>query len=147
MQRKQFIHLCAGTMAAGLLGSTLQGCSKSYYAQHTVSGKAIIIPLTEFANGDNTQQPYRSFVLVKNELLNFPIAVYRHSEKSYSALYLECTHKGCELNPASTVLQCPCHGSEFSTTGKVLSAPAEHDLKQFTVTVNTADVTIEITNG
>ena len=37
-----------------------------------------------------------------------------------------CTHEGCPLgwNPTQHLIRCPCHGSAFDTTGKVVNGPA-----------------------
>ena len=43
-----------------------------------------------------------------------------------------CPHLGCALkyNPEEHSWDCPCHGSRFSESGKVLDNPANGDLKQ-----------------
>lgn len=140
MDRKNFLIACCGASVAGLFAS----CGKVYYATNTVSGKNITVALSEFEEVKEGVTTPRAFVLVKNEQLPFPVAVYRNSDKNYSALYLQCTHSGCELRPASTVLQCPCHGSEFSTQGKVLNPPAEKDLIQFPVIVSDKQLLIQL---
>ncbi len=148
MDRKRFIFSCGGSVAAIWLTASLQSCSKAYYANATVAETKINIPLSEFSTQDkNGNTVYRTFVLVKTERLNFPVAVYRKDEGNYSALYLECTHRGCELNPSANGLQCPCHGSEFSNEGKVLSPPAENDLVRFPVRIEKDFITVELTTS
>ena len=41
-----------------------------------------------------------------------------------------CQHLGCELswNSVNNTWDCPCHGSRFDSTGKVLYGPSQHDL-------------------
>ena len=54
-----------------------------------------------------------------------PDIVVRHADGSLAAFSALCTHAGCEVNFASGVLVCPCHGSEFSaSSGAVLRGPA-----------------------
>jgi Rieske Fe-S protein len=42
-----------------------------------------------------------------------------------------CPHLGCALkwNPREHSWDCPCHGSRFDHTGKLLDGPATEDLK------------------
>jgi len=145
MDRKQFIFSYSGGVAAAWLLTSLQACSKAYYAATTSKGKQVNVALSEFATQDkNRNTVYRSFVLVKAEQLSYPIVVYRKSESDFVALYTECTHRGCELNPAPNGLQCPCHGSEFSKEGKVLNPPAEKDLLSFPVHLEKDFLSIQI---
>ena len=141
MDRKQFLFSCSG----GLAAVCMQGCAKAYYATSTTSGKQLKVAFSEFSTTDKSGNiVFRSFVLVREERLNFPVVIYRVDEKTYKALYTECTHRGCELNAAPNGLQCPCHGSEFSKDGKVLSPPAESDLITFPVSIEKDFITIEI---
>lgn len=75
----------------------------------------------------------RKYVLLKSEKFDFPICVFKLSEENYSALLMECTHKGCELHNQGEFLVCPCHGSEFSNKGVVQNPPADQNLKTFSV--------------
>ena len=46
-------------------------------------------------------------------------------------LSAHCTHLGCLINRVEgDKLVCPCHGSEFSTSGKVIKGPAYQPLKK-----------------
>jgi len=51
-----------------------------------------------------------------------------------------CTHLGCAYHWDRTKSEfiCPCHGSEFSITGAVLSGPAPRPLDRFEVKVENA---------
>lgn len=45
-----------------------------------------------------------------------------------------CTHMGCEVpayKPAQKMFMCPCHGSEYTNTGEVISGPAKLRLPLF----------------
>lgn len=43
---------------------------------------------------------------------------------------LRCPHLGCKLswNPSESTWECPCHGSRFHHTGKLLNGPAQIDI-------------------
>ncbi len=58
------------------------------------------------------------------------VAVYREESGACHAVSPVCTHVGCHVhwNRAERSWDCPCHGSRFSPTGKVLNGPAMKDL-------------------
>jgi glycine/D-amino acid oxidase-like deaminating enzyme/nitrite reductase/ring-hydroxylating ferredoxin subunit len=62
-------------------------------------------------------------------------AAYRDESGTLHAVSARCTHLGCTVrfNDAEKSWDCPCHGSRFDHTGKVLNGPAvdalePHDL-------------------
>lgn len=60
------------------------------------------------------------------------VGIYRKSEEETIAVKPYCTHLGCELswNPLEKTWDCPCHGSRFDYTGKLLTEPSKKDLEQ-----------------
>jgi Rieske Fe-S protein len=45
---------------------------------------------------------------------------------AFIALSLICTHQGCDAAVQSpTLIECPCHGSQFSNDGSVVRGPAQ----------------------
>lgn len=59
------------------------------------------------------------------------LAVYRDAENGVHTFSAECPHLGCVVrwNPVETSWDCPCHGSRFSPTGRVINGPANRDLE------------------
>ncbi len=50
-----------------------------------------------------------------------------------AALASVCTHQACEITGyAGQTFVCPCHGSQFDASGRVLSGPAPTALRQYT---------------
>ena len=86
----------------------------------------------------------RKYVLLKSDKFNFPICIFKIGEDTYSALLMECTHNGCELQPQGDNLLCPCHGSEFSNKGVVQNPPAEENLKTFTIKTDNENIYIQL---
>jgi glycine/D-amino acid oxidase-like deaminating enzyme/nitrite reductase/ring-hydroxylating ferredoxin subunit len=58
------------------------------------------------------------------------VAAYRRESGTLSLMSPICPHMGCVVNwnAADSTWDCPCHGSRFSPTGRVLRGPAESDL-------------------
>ncbi|HEX3758284.1 MAG TPA: Rieske 2Fe-2S domain-containing protein, partial [Kofleriaceae bacterium] len=65
------------------------------------------------------------------------IMVIRVSDTQVTALSAICTHAGCSMdfNAGQQLLDCPCHGSQFSTDGQVLRGPAGRALRVYSATL------------
>lgn len=70
--------------------------------------------------------------------------VVRTSQSKFLALSLLCTHKKCDVDPTAEGFECPCHGSTYDKSGKVLSGPAKKNLKSYKTTFNADDNTLTI---
>ena len=59
------------------------------------------------------------------------LGVYKDEDGTLYPVALRCPHLGCQLewNPDEKSWDCPCHGSRFDRFGKLLSGPAQIDLK------------------
>lgn len=57
-------------------------------------------------------------------------AVYKDEQGNIHAFSAICTHQGCAVtwNQSEQAWDCPCHGSRFSTDGKVVKGPATEPL-------------------
>jgi cytochrome b6-f complex iron-sulfur subunit len=144
MERRKFIKACCFT-AVGLpvLATSLQSCESIRYASITRNSEQIIIAKSEFWEVKNGKKKNRSFVLLKDDNLDFPICIYKIEDDKFIASLLECTHRSCELNIGGGIYSCPCHGSEFSMTGKVLEGPAEQELKTFEIKTDEKNIYIQ----
>jgi Rieske Fe-S protein len=78
------------------------------------------------------------------EKISSKIIVIRVSESKFIALNITCTHKKCEVEFDGTKFECPCHGSEFSKTGKVLNGPAKKNLISYKTEYNSEENTLTI---
>lgn len=60
------------------------------------------------------------------------VAVYRDPDGSVVTRSAVCTHMGClvQWNAAEKTWDCPCHGSRFTTSGRVIGGPAEAPLEE-----------------
>ena len=60
------------------------------------------------------------------------VLVARTGADTFVALSAGCTHQACEITTFSgDVFVCPCHGSRFDTSGRVVNGPAVSPLTQF----------------
>jgi cytochrome b6-f complex iron-sulfur subunit len=84
----------------------------------------------------------QNFVVIQTKKFDKPIFVGKQADGSYVALQMLCTHKGCTLRGGSDKLTCPCHGSEFTTTGTVIKGPATKPLQSFRVTADLQSVIV-----
>jgi Rieske Fe-S protein len=75
--------------------------------------------------------------------LPFPIYLRSLDDENYISLLTRCSHKGCEVIPYYDRLSCPCHGSEYSYTGEVISPPAQNPLMKFNVTTDRDNIYIQ----
>lgn len=138
MNRKEFLTQLGSATVLACCGSVaLQSCTSVRMVQGALRDNKVIIPLQEF----NQQE----FVVVrKSPGIPTPIYVAKISDTEFSALDMKCTHKGCELRPAGNLLSCPCHGSDFTNLGKVLSPPATRDLPTYTTTVDATNLYVHL---
>jgi Rieske Fe-S protein len=67
------------------------------------------------------------------------------ADGSFLALSRTCTHLGCSVpwNDEKNQFVCPCHGSTFSLTGEVLTAPAPRPLDTYPVRIENGIVKVD----
>ena len=71
--------------------------------------------------------------------------VSRTAQESFTALTTICTHETCTITGFdNTNYVCPCHGSKFSTTGRVVNGPANAPLRSFATAFSNNVLTISI---
>jgi len=71
--------------------------------------------------------------------------VARTAQNACTTVTAVCTHEGCAVNGfANARYVCPCHGSEFTTSGAVVQGPASSPLRQFPTTFDNNVVTISV---
>jgi cytochrome b6-f complex iron-sulfur subunit len=137
--RKDFLKslgiITVGACCGGMMLS-LGGCVSVPSISASRNYNQILVKKSDLA--DTTS------ALVSHETLKAPVFLHKLNENEYTAVLMLCTHKLCELNPAGSILHCPCHGSEFSQDGKVLAGPAEVDLERYKVTVEGDKIIITV---
>lgn len=145
MDRKEFIRTC-GLVC---LGSTaiitwLQSCTTIKILSGNIAGDDLILQLIDFDKSSGNEKYYRKFIIVQNDILQYPICVFRFNENEYSALWMQCTHQGTELQVFGDKLQCPAHGSEFDNRGGLQNGPADKPLRSFPVSIESHQLKISL---
>ena len=145
MDRRKFIkNSCTACLSAATVAGVLSSCTSTRYIGGVLGKDSLTVDAKEFITKQNNKTSYRSFIIVRNEALQYPICVYRFSEKEYSALWMRCTHQGTELQASGDHLQCTAHGSEFDNKGTVKNGPADRNLRNFPVTVSNNQLFIDL---
>jgi cytochrome b6-f complex iron-sulfur subunit len=71
--------------------------------------------------------------------------VARTDQSTFTTVTAVCTHEGCAVTGfANGRYVCPCHGSEFATSGAVVQGPAASALRQFPTAFANNVVTISV---
>lgn len=144
MNRAEFIKSCAYACLSGVaVTAILQSCKSTKHLETPITGSDLVLSEKEFEYTKKGALSYHKYIIVQNELLKFPICLYR-LESGYKAFYLECTHQGAELQVYGEKVVCPAHGSEFNQQGGVESGPATDSLRMFPVSVGQGEIKISL---
>ena len=145
MDRRKFIKdSCAVCLSAAGVATIASSCTPSRFISGSLGKDGLYIDTNEFVNKQKGKGNFLSYIIVRNEALQYPICVYRFNETEYYALWMRCTHQGTELQVAGDYLQCTAHGSEFDNKGTVKTGPADSNLRNFPVTVNHNQLFIDL---
>ncbi len=91
----------------------------------TLTGSTISVPITGTALATTG-----ALALVRTAAGD--VLVARTGADAFLALSAGCTHQACEITAyAGQTFVCPCHGSRFDTSGRVVNGPAASPLRQF----------------
>ena len=145
MNRRRFIkNGCTACLSVTTLTSVLSSCTTNRYISGILGKDGLAVDVNEFIMRQNGKAAYRTFIIIRNEALQYPICVYRFSENEYSALWMRCTHQGAELQASGDYLQCTAHGSEFDNKGTVRNGPADRNLRNFPITISNNQLFIDL---
>ena len=145
MDRREFIkNSCTVCLSATVLTAALSSCTPTRYISGVLGQDGLFLDANEFVTTQNGKPAYRSFVIIRNDALQYPVCVYRFNDNEYSALWMLCTHQGTELQASGDRLQCTAHGSEFDNKGSVKTGPADRSLRSFPVTVSNNQLFIDM---
>ena len=145
MDRRKFIkNSCTACVSATVLTAVLSACNSTRYISGNLGKDGLSVDATEIVIREGGQTSYRSFIIVRNNALLYPICLYRFSDTVFSALWMRCTHQGAELQASGDYLQCTAHGSEFDNKGTIKNGPADRNLRNFPVIVTNNQLFIDL---
>ena len=145
MKRRDFIkNTCAACVPVAALSALATGCSLLSNTSGRLVKDGLVLQKDDFELKDKGNSAYRSFLVIRNDALKYPLCIYRFSDNDYSALWMSCSHQGAELQASGDYLQCPAHGSEFNNRGEATSGPASSSLRSFPVTVSNNEIFIDL---
>jgi len=113
-------------ISAGLAGS-LVACTKQ---EESVPRKVSLGSVNKFSEGANVLSLERILLLKDKE--------------GFAAMQLVCTHQSCALQATPNGFSCPCHGAQFSESGKVLRGPANKDLPWFALEIVEGELIVDL---
>lgn len=145
MDRKYFLKTCGFACIGGIgMAGMLQSCNSTKQLTGKITGDDIIVPLRDFETRNGNNIYFKKYIVVQNDILQYPICVYRFNENEFAALWMRCTHQGTELQVFGDRLQCPAHGSEFDKAGTVQNGPADIKLRTFPITIEKNQLKISL---
>ena len=137
--RRQFCRQCSSVGLAALGGAVLGACGGGSPTSSSGINAPALPRVTGTAGGGGVQvtidaaSPLASpgaAALVQSPLGTFLVS--RTAPDAFSALTATCTHQGCAITGfLDSSYVCPCHGSRFDTSGRVLNGPASRSLRQY----------------
>jgi cytochrome b6-f complex iron-sulfur subunit len=117
-----FVQACGG----GGGGSAPSNVPQLATVNGTQSGSAVVVQI----DSTSPLAAVGGTATVRSSGGSFLVA--RTGQDSFSALTSTCTHEACTITGFdNTNFVCPCHGSKFTTTGRVVNGPASAPLRTF----------------
>lgn len=124
-------------MAAGAGSVLIGGCGESTPGEKPAAGTSYN-PIAATAQGGEFKVEGAG-KLSRGEAFAFVLPdksrglIFADAGGALKALSAQCTHAGCIVQWQNGGVICPCHGSRFEASGKVLSGPATEPLPAFKV--------------
>ena len=139
IDRRDFLKKSALTIAAGTVAFSAIDISKLIAAagnsEDTEDTTEKVINLSDYPALQSTG----GYAMITDKII-----VIRTSSSNFVTLNITCTHKKCDVEFDGSGFECPCHGSEYNKTGKVLNGPATKNLRSYKTTYNSDNNTITI---
>ncbi len=153
--RREFCRSACHAATTVALGAALQSCGGGSSAGPgdgggttapsllVVNGTVLGGAVTVGVEGGSPLGPVGGAALVRSTVGDFLVA--HTAQDTFTALTAICTHEACTITGfRSPTYVCPCHGSQYSTAGQVLSGPATRSLRTFPTQLTGTTLTITL---
>ncbi len=147
--RREFCARTCQAVSFLAIGAVIPGCGGSSTSPSSaptlpsVSGTLVNRTLTITVDAASPLAAVGSAATVTVSTGTYLVA--RTAQDSFTTVTAVCTHEGCAVTGfANALYVCPCHGSEFSTSGAVVQGPASSALRQFPTSFQSNLVTISV---
>jgi cytochrome b6-f complex iron-sulfur subunit len=133
--RRSFVTTIAGFGVLIALGVALASVKIPSSSSSPVSSQTTASPSSAITNTNSMQVGAPVYFEYPS---GYPNVLFKRSDGSLAAYSLLCTHVCCEVTyeSSSNLFYCPCHGSEFDSSGRVIRGPAGSPLPSVTLTVD-----------
>jgi Rieske Fe-S protein len=127
---------CGGSPSSPTGGSTLP-------ALPTINSSIVASTITLTIDAASPLNTVGNAALVNASGRSFLVA--RTAQNAFTALTAVCTHEACTVsNYQNQVYECPCHGSQYNTSGGVTKGPAPRSLSSFATNFSGTVLTISV---
>src|SRR5262245_38706533 len=159
--RREFCAQAGQTLSLAAIATLITGCggsptSSSSSGSSGSSGSTGQLPeapiitstivnntITLTIDANSPLNPSGSGALINASGRNFLVS--RTGPNGFTALTAVCTHEQCNVTHyQNLVFECPCHGSQYSTTGAVTKGPANQALRTFPTSFANNVLTISV---
>jgi len=138
-ERRQFCAQACQAASLITIGALVQACGGSPTTPNSggsapeltrVAGTVTNRTVSVAVGSGTALASVGSAALVQTTLGSFLVA--RTAQSAFSALTSICTHEVCTVSGfGSGSFVCPCHGSQFTTSGAVVAGPARAPLSAY----------------
>jgi menaquinol-cytochrome c reductase iron-sulfur subunit len=148
--KRGFLKLATGalTLLVGLaVGIPLIGTiiGPSFRMKKPVWAKVGDISPLSLDQPTNMKFPFKTEDAYLRETVIHEVWVIKHSPSEVTVFSPICPHLGCRYSwhPETLEFACPCHGSIYSITGKVLGGPAPRPLDTLPMRLEKGELFVE----
>jgi cytochrome b6-f complex iron-sulfur subunit len=154
--RRDFCRAACVASLGALAAATLQACGGGSNNPNDPNGNFTGFPVLPSINA-TVANGAATFTIDASSPLATPgnaalvtsgigsMLVVRNDATTVTAFTAICTHQQCTVNTfQGGTFQCPCHGSQYNTSGAVTRGPAPSSLRRFNATLNNNVVTITV---